>query len=102
MNPRFPAKENPDSHAHPLYKALKRLAADLHTLFELASKEDEKSWHNYLALAKKEVEALQSHPDWKKDELLLYKSHPGGVRPPEPAHQCHAVLSGTVQETGRQ
>ncbi len=74
MNPRLPAEENPDPHAHPLYKALKRLAADLHTLFELASKEDEKSWHNYLALAKKEVEALQSHPDWKKDELLLYKS----------------------------
>jgi len=74
MNPRLPAQENPDPHAHPLYKVLKRLAADLHTLFELASKEDEKSWHNYLALAKKEVEALQSHPDWEKDELLLYKS----------------------------
>jgi diguanylate cyclase (GGDEF)-like protein len=74
MGPKLPSEENPDPHAHPLYKVLKRLAADLHTLFELASKEDEQSWHNYLALAKKEIEALQSHPDWKKDELLLYKS----------------------------
>jgi diguanylate cyclase (GGDEF)-like protein len=74
MNYKLSSEAKPDPHDHPLYKALKRLAADLRTLFELASHEGEESWHSYLALAKKEVEALQSHPDWKRDELLLYKS----------------------------
>jgi diguanylate cyclase (GGDEF)-like protein len=70
-------KQPPDRlppHEHPLYRAIKRLADDLRALFELASREDEESWNNYISLAKEEIATLQSRTHLEQEEMLLYKA----------------------------
>lgn len=75
MKTEVPADDTIQPHEHPLYKALKQLASDLRILFELASKEDEKSWISRLTVAKKEIEAMQSPPDWMDQEKFhVYKN----------------------------
>lgn len=59
-------------HDHPLYQALKRLAGDLNTLFNLATKEDMQSWNDLVELAKKEIGDLKAPASVKKDDLELY------------------------------
>jgi len=74
MKTKQPSGDTLPPHEHPLYRAFKHLAEDLRTLFELASREDEKSWNNYISLAKEEIEALQSQSHVEQDEMLLYKA----------------------------
>jgi diguanylate cyclase (GGDEF)-like protein len=74
MKTKKPSEDKLPPVEHPLYQALKRLADDLRTLFELATREDEESWNGYVSLAKKEIEVLQSHAALKKEEMLLYKA----------------------------
>ncbi len=59
---------------HPLYLALRRLADDLRTLFELASRESEQSWSLYVEQAKQDLALLERHTAGKKDDLLLYRA----------------------------
>jgi diguanylate cyclase (GGDEF)-like protein len=61
-------------HDHPLYQALKRLAGDLSTLFQLASKEDMQAWNDLMELAKREIGELEAPPSVKRDDLLVYQS----------------------------
>jgi diguanylate cyclase (GGDEF)-like protein len=68
----LPSGSTPSQNDDPLYRALKQLAADLRVLFELAVKEDEKSWDSHIALAKREIESLQPPPALKnREEILL-------------------------------
>jgi diguanylate cyclase (GGDEF)-like protein len=68
----LPSGSTISKNEHPLYRALKQLAADLRVLFELAVKEDEKSWDRHIALAKREIESLQPPPALKnREEILL-------------------------------
>lgn len=61
-------------HDHPLYQALKRLAGDLNTLFNLAAKEDMKSWNDLVEMAKQEVGEMEAPASVGKDDLELYRS----------------------------
>ncbi len=61
------------AHEHPLYLALRHLADDLNTLFNLAAAEDMQSWNDLIAMAKEELNGLKAHASMKHEELLAYQ-----------------------------
>ena len=63
-----------EPHEHPLYLALKRLAHDLNALFDLATKEDMRSWNELMEVAKREIGELEAHAFVKRDDLAVYQS----------------------------
>ncbi|MDA8100787.1 MAG: GGDEF domain-containing protein [Nitrospiraceae bacterium] len=59
---------------HPLYKALQQLAVDLKTLFSLATEKDERSWNEYIAMARKEIESVHAGASPAGEKERLYRA----------------------------